>query len=125
MAENLIAEDIVVVDERDTRSSSFLFLFLKATTFDYSTLNSTSVHCLWSHKFHFFIKYWSFDTIYTFKNYFATVFSVFSKNKLYLSRNLFLSFFLIYLDRQVKKKDARDIYIYMFGFGNPISTVVG
>ena len=46
MAENLIAEDIVVVDERDTRSSSFLFLFLKATTFDYSTLNSTSVHCL-------------------------------------------------------------------------------
>ena len=46
MAENLIAEDIVVVDERDTRSSSFLFLFLKATTFDYSTLNSTSVHGL-------------------------------------------------------------------------------
>ena len=47
MAENLIAEDIVVVDERDTRSSSSsFFFFFKATTFDYSTLNSTSVHCL-------------------------------------------------------------------------------
>ena len=29
MAENLIAEDIVVVDERDTRSSSFIFFFFK------------------------------------------------------------------------------------------------
>ena len=46
MAENLIAEDIVVVDERDTRSSSFFFFFFKATTFDYSTINSTSIHCI-------------------------------------------------------------------------------
>ena len=79
--------------ERHTFFFFFFFFFFKATTFDYPTLNSTSVHCLWSHKFHFFIKYWSFDTIYTFKNYFTTVFSVFSKNKLYLSRNFFYLFF--------------------------------
>jgi len=35
---------------------------------------------------HFFIKNGSYDTIHIFKNYFATVFSVFSKNKLYPNR---------------------------------------
>ena len=55
-----------------------------------STVNSAQMHCSRTHIFHFsaifFIKNGSHNTIHTFKNYFATVFSVsvfsFSKNKL-------------------------------------------
>ena len=65
------------------------FFFLK--TFDFSPMNSAPVHhsrILQNSLFnHFFIKNGSHDTIYTFKNYFASMFSVlvfsFSKNKLY------------------------------------------
>ena len=79
----------------NTRVFSFLFLFMyfffQSAIVDKSTVNSASVHCsrvpqitLFSN---FFIKNGSHSTIYTFKNYFATVFSVsvfsFSKNKLY------------------------------------------
>ena len=53
-------------------------------------VNGAFMHCLWTHKLHFsatfFIKNESHDTIHTFKNYFATMFSVsvfsFSTNKL-------------------------------------------
>ena len=56
----------------------------------FRTVNSIFVYCLRFHKLHFltisFIKNGSHITIYTFKNYFATVFSIsvfsFSKNKL-------------------------------------------
>ena len=68
----------------------FFFFFLSAATFDKSSVNSAFVYCsrvpqitLFSN---FFIKNGSHSTIYTFKNYFATMFSVsvfsFSKNKL-------------------------------------------
>ena len=68
--------------------------FFLAATFDFSSVNSAPVHCsqvpqitLFSN---FFIKNGSHNTIYTFKNYFATVFSVFSfqfqQNKFYLNR---------------------------------------
>ena len=70
----------------------FSFFFFPVTTFDYFLVNSAHVHCsrvpqtsLFSH---FFIKNWSHSTIYTFKNYFVTVFSVFSKNKLYPNESL-------------------------------------
>ena len=62
-----------------------------AATFDRSAMNSARMHCSWTHKFHFlsifFIKNGSHGTIHIFKNYFATVFSVFSfqfqQNKFY------------------------------------------
>ena len=57
--------------------------FFLAATFDFSSVNSAPVHCsqvpqitLFSN---FFIKNGSHNTIYTFKNYFATVFSVSAK----------------------------------------------
>ena len=47
-----------------------------------SAVNSAHMHCLRTHKFHFFINFFikngSHITIHIFKNYFATVFSVFS-----------------------------------------------
>ena len=68
---------------------SFFFFFVQPAIVDLSIVNSAPVHCsrvpqitLFSN---FFIKNGSHNTIYTFKNYFATVFSVsifsFSKNK--------------------------------------------
>ena len=57
-----------------------------AATFDNSPVNSALVHCSRvSHTLifsHFFIKNGPHDTIHTFKNYFATVFSVFSFSKI-------------------------------------------
>ena len=66
------------------------FFFSSPQLLTLSTVNSAYVYCSRSHKLHFlaifFIKNGSHNTIYTFKNYFATVFSVsvfsFSKNKL-------------------------------------------
>ena len=58
----------------------FFFFLVQPQQLTLSTVNSASVHCsripqitLFSH---FFIKNGSHSTIYTFKNYFATVFSV-------------------------------------------------
>ena len=66
------------------------FFFPSAQLLTLSTVNSAYVYCSRSYKLHFlatfFIKNGSHNTIYTFKNYFATVFSIsvfsFSKNKL-------------------------------------------
>ena len=66
------------------------FFFPSPQLLTLSTVNSAYVYCSRSYKLHFlatfFIKNGSHNTIYTFKNYFATVFSVsvfsFSKNKL-------------------------------------------
>ena len=80
---------------------SLLFFFLVAVM-DFSSMNSAPVHCSRDLKnslfSNFFIKNGSHGTIYTFKNYFAIVFSVFSKNKLYpngpsLSLSLWWCFF--------------------------------
>ena len=73
---------------------ALFFFSFQAVTFDYSPANSASVHCSWvpqtSLFSNFFIKNRFHDTIHTFKNYFTTMFSVFSfqfsvfsKNKLY------------------------------------------
>ena len=61
---------------------SFFFFFSRAGFVDFSIVNSASVHCSRTHKRHFFIKNESHGTIYTFKNYFAIVFSVFSFSKI-------------------------------------------
>ena len=74
-----------------------LFMYCTWTvtaTFDQFYVNSASMHCSRSHKFHFlsifFIKNGSHGTIYTFKNYFATVISAinfqFQQNKSYPNR---------------------------------------
>ena len=62
---------------------SFTFFFFLPTAFDFFTVNRAPVHCsrvpqitLFSN---FFIKNGSYNIIYTFKNYFATVFSVSAK----------------------------------------------
>ena len=61
------------------------FFLIQSQHLTKSSMNSAFVHCSWTHKFHFsttfFIKNRSRDTIHTFKNYFASVFS-FSNNKL-------------------------------------------
>ena len=65
------------------------FFFIQLAMVDKSTVNSASVHCLRVLQItlfsNFFIKNGSHGTIYTFKNYFPTVFSVsvfnFNKNK--------------------------------------------
>ena len=63
--------------------------FFLAVIFDFSTTPVGPVYCLWAPQTllfsNFFIKNESHGTIYTFKNYFATVFSIFSfqQNKLY------------------------------------------
>ena len=70
------------------------FIFFSTATFDFSTVNSAPVYCSRVPQItlfnNFFIKNGSYNTIYTFKNYFATMFSVsvfnFSKNKLYPNR---------------------------------------
>ena len=62
-------------------ASRFAFFFFLAVNVDFS-MNSVSVHCLrdpqTSFFNNFFIKNKSHGTIHTFKNYFATVFSVFN-----------------------------------------------
>ena len=61
----------------------FFLFFVQSAIVDKSTVNSASMHCsqvpqitLFSN---FFIKNGSYSTIYIFKNYFATVFSVSAK----------------------------------------------
>ena len=61
---------------------AFLSFFFRVACFDFSAVNSAPMHCsqvpqtsLFSN---FFIKNGFYSTIHTFKNYFATVFSVFS-----------------------------------------------
>ena len=69
----------------------FFFFFFSAAMVDRSSVNSAFVHCSRTSQtllfINFFIKNGSHSTIYTFKNYFATVFSVFSfqfqQNKFY------------------------------------------
>ena len=72
-------------------SAFILSHFVSAATFDFSTVNSAPVYCSQIPQItfcsNFFIKNGFHNTIYTFKNYFVTVFSVsifnFSRNKLY------------------------------------------
>ena len=93
---------------------SFFFFFLFSRVLEYcgycsmnsnrkcwlSAVNSAHMHCLRTHKFHFFINFFikngSHITIHIFKNYFATVFSVFSfqfqQNKFYPNTPLMVSF---------------------------------
>ena len=58
----------------------FFSFFVQPVIVDKSTVNSAPVHCSQISQItlfnHFFIKNWSHNTIYIFKNYFATVFSV-------------------------------------------------
>ena len=69
---------------------SFFFFWFQSHYFTKSTVNSARMHCSWVPQIplfsHFFIKNGSHGTIHTFKNDFATMFSVlvfsFSKNKL-------------------------------------------
>jgi len=68
--------------------SFFLFFFTSAVVVDQSAVNSIFVHYSQISLFNnFFIKNESYDTIQSFKNYFVTVFSVFSfqfqENKFY------------------------------------------
>ena len=68
-----------------------LFFFFLAACFDFSAMNNAPVYCLrvlqTSLFNNFFIKNRSHDTIHTFKNYFAPVFSIFNfqfqQNKFY------------------------------------------
>ena len=69
------------------RSFFFFFFFVVQPYYlTKSTVNSAQMHCSWISQISRFIKNGSHSTIHTFKNYFATVFSVsifnFSKNKL-------------------------------------------
>ena len=66
--------------------SSFFFFFFFWFQLHYltkSTVNSAQMHCSWVSQIplfnHFFIKNESYDTIHTFKNYSATMFSVSTK----------------------------------------------
>ena len=60
----------------------FFFFFFQVAVVDYSPVTSAWMHCSrkpqTSFFSNFFIKKWSYSIIHTFKNYFATVFSVFS-----------------------------------------------
>ena len=67
-------------------SSYSYCLWTVAATFNYSPVNSIHVHCSWvpqtSIFSQFFIKNGSYGTIYIFKNYFISVFSVFNFSKI-------------------------------------------
>ena len=81
-------------------SAFFFFFFTRFLptcgycSFDQYSVNSTSVYCSRTHKFHFFINFFikneSHGTMYTFKNYFAIVISAinfqFQQNKSYPNR---------------------------------------
>ena len=64
----------------------FFFFFFQLQLLTWSFVNSVFMHGLWVPQtlffINFFIKNGSHGTIYTFKNYFATVFSVFSFSKI-------------------------------------------
>ena len=72
-----------------TFSVFFFFFFFLPPFFEFGgqilmfwTVYTLFTHCAYTVHVLKNIKNWSHDTIYTFKNYFATVFSVFSNNKL-------------------------------------------
>ena len=88
------------LDSRFARScfASSLFFFFLAALFDFSVISMGLMHCLQDPQTsffnNFFIKNRPYGTIHTFKNYFVTVFSVFSfqfsifnfqQNSLYLN----------------------------------------
>ena len=90
------------LDSRFARScfASSLFFFFLATLFDFSAISVGLMHYLQDPQtslfYNFFIKNRPYGTIHTFKNYFVTVFSVFSfqfsifnfqQNSLYLNRS--------------------------------------
>ena len=68
------------------RFQFFFFFLLQPHLLTKSVVNRASVHCLWDPQItlfsNFFIKNGSHDIIYTFKNYFVTVFSVFNFSKI-------------------------------------------
>ena len=66
----------------------FFSYFFQVAVVDYSPVNSARVHYSRTIFSNFFIKNGFHSTIHTFKNYFVTVFSVFSKNKLYPNKPL-------------------------------------
>ena len=75
-----------------------LFFFFSSTRVSagdksYYSHCAVTTHALFSH---FFIKNGSYGTIHTFKNYFAIVFLIFSKNKLYPNGPLFFFFLFFY-----------------------------
>ena len=98
------------------RGSTFEFpslFFFPAAYFDFSIVNNASMHCsripqtsLFSN---FFIKNRSHGTSHTFKNYFVTMFSIFSfqfqQNKLYPNRplNTYFIYFLTSLYNTLHK----------------------
>ena len=84
------------------RFLSFFFFFFsfQSPWLTRSSVNSVLMYSSWTSQtpffINFFIKNWSHRTINTFKNYFTTVFSVFSfqfqQNKFYPNRPLDLAF---------------------------------
>ena len=92
-----------------------------AATFDYSPMNSTPVHCsrvpqtsIFSQ---FFIKNGSHGTIHTFKNYFITVFTVFSFNKISsiqtdLSSSFYVHCCTFLLEMLWRKREMLGIYVW-------------
>ena len=69
-----------------TRFQFFFFFLLQPHLLTKSAVNRASMHCLQVPQItlfsNFFIKNGSHDIIYTFKNYFVTIFSVFSFSKI-------------------------------------------
>ena len=63
----------------------------------------------------FFIKNGSHGSIYTFKNYFTTVFSIFNKNKLYSNRPINSAFLLLPLRTpHIASYDKNDVTLSFF-----------
>ena len=62
--------------------SFYFILFYPNRNFDFSVVNSALFMGPTNFTSKFFVKNGSHDTIHTFKNYFVTVFSVFSFNKI-------------------------------------------
>ena len=87
----------------------FFFFWFQSHYLTKSTVNSARMHCSWVPQIplfsHFFIKNGSYGTIHTFKNDFATMFSVlvfsFSKNKLN-SNGPFIFASNVYIEANVK-----------------------
>ena len=65
-----------------TLAFSFSFFLFSAVVVNFSLVNSIPVHYLRDQQTplfsNFLIKNWSYNTIHTFKNYFTTMFSIFS-----------------------------------------------
>ena len=111
------------------------FFFFPAACFDFSIVNNASMHCsripqtsLFSN---FFIKNGSHGTSHTFKNYFVTMFSIFSfqfqQNKLYPNGplNTYFIYFLTSLYNTLHKSfffffflplSFKYIFFYSFSF---------